>query len=1040
MPRAEPGDLPGQAYGSLRSAWKAYEIAVQDDDEQGAKQAACVINGIRAGHGMDPLEFDSLGGFVCDDFLAEAIRGGCPFDSSTLEKLPKGSSCVDWKAVPAVSDYWKDGTTKVTRCGNWNTTGDGDGTAPPGGDDPPDGDGGGGGGDGGDDGEDRKDLPKRVAGYKLESHSDSKAFWVGARYDDAPAGVPREGELSTVVTIMNHGGRYDHRWSARVKWKWPDGEEQQSLATGRRQNETANFNRVLESAVEWMEDNPTQEYREAEDDGAGPIDPPREVNGWNLKRTKEDLVDYSAPYYEGLPTGDLKDGTDPHEVAEVMIRTIETESRKFPNRWTARVMVWNENDENVYETPIKQAVSYDDATRNRNDALEAAMDWMEDHEPTTAPDPPEEDDGEEDDADDDPAEWPEFSIEIENGRLREVLEPFKRLPRASGVGHFDVDGAAIDFVGMDRGNVTTYKSSLFLSAADSSSVESEGETVEFPAESLANAAGGIKMGEPATLECAGGTLTYSAAGVEKEYDLEATVDAKPSFPDASMKESVDDVTAKRFKLSVRGISKVYDDSVAFVVDDDEAYLVAENAGGDTARASLTEDDEKIRNVDERQATLFSYDYLREISLSPYAPKSSDVRFDFYDVEGDAESEPYDPEPVKISYEQRGGIVQFALAPRMVTDKANKSAADWDLSNPCPFAQDGATALSQPEAGDDLPDVDGLDFEGDTVLWAFPNTEGCRCGAQALQYEKLAAEHGVNVYALAASPPDELQAMADRLDLEHVTFVSDPGGNLAEAFEIEQDGDGNLERTTLFVRDGTVTDVSEGVPMVEAPDPGTCPFERPTALSQAEEDQLLAAMDHPGVYVVTGARGSGKSALAHQLGEQLHERENITAVTVGQPKHVREHYPGHWVHVDSVKDAPPDSVLILDEAYMQFHARDAMDDANKAMGARVNTSRHCNQTMVFVSQNSRHLDTFAVGEADGLLMKEPGQFHKKFERSKIRDMTETAEQAFGQLPSSMNEQQFVYAWTNDLEGMVENDYPDWYDDTVSKSYGSACSAD
>lgn len=900
MPRVEPSDLPGQAYGSLRSAWQAYEIAVEDGDEQGAKQAACVINGIRAGHGMDPLEFDNIGGFVCDEFLAEAIRGGCPFDSSILEKLPKGSSCTDWKAVPAKSDYWKDDTTKVTRCGSWNTSGDGDGTAPPGGDGPPDGDGGGGGGDG--DG-----IPDDVAWYERVEPSVAE-------------------------------DRADPTWDVDTAWVYESGR-------------------------------------------------PRDYDGtvWVLILDTGDS-DRTSRYLTDI-RGD-----------DVGRRTIERS---------------DDVDDNV----------------------QAAVSWMESHDPTTP--------------------LLEFDVTIPNEIMKPFAETANRMGRGMKIRVTDAQATRGGFRKLEilgGGGLSMHKVEIPESKINGD-LPSEDAALSVGMSGTTKVMRQAKKSTDVRLWTdidPGRRLKASAGGSTRTDDFNHVLDySGREWPKLGAADATIRTTGRNYRQAVRAVGVIGHrdaDPVAVHVDDGEARLVLETDygnDGERARAPFDLEDDEPYRINGEATIGVRFDGLDGSSKSIPKPASTSPDFYIYDGEND------DEQQMTVAFNEAGVEYRHVLSGQFDVD-------EYDLSAPCPFAEDDATALEQPEAGDDVPAVDGLDFEGDTVVWAFPNAEGCRCGAQALQYEKLAAEHGVDVYALATSPPEDLQAMADRLDLEHVTFVSDPGGNLAGAFEIEQDGDGNLERTTLFVRDGTVTDVSEGVPMVEAPEDGVCPFERPTTLSQrgkcfestgmfshleqAEEDELLAAMDHPGVYVVTGARGSGKSALAHQLGEQLHDRENITAVTVGQPKHVREHYPGHWVHVDSVKNAPPDSVLILDEAYMQFHARDAMDDANKAMGARVNTSRHCNQTMVFVSQNSRHLDTFAVGEADGLLMKEPGQFHKKFERSKIRDMTETAEEAFGQLPSSMNEQQFVYAWTNDLEGMVENEYPSWYDDTVSKSYGSACSVD
>jgi hypothetical protein len=96
-----------------------------------------------------------------------------------------------------------------------------------------------------------------------------------------------------------------------------------------------------------------------------------------------------------------------------------------------------------------------------------------------------------------------------------------------------------------------------------------------------------------------------------------------------------------------------------------------------------------------------------------------------------------------------------------------------------------------------------------------------------------------------------------------------------------------------------------------------------------------------------------------------------------------------------------------------------------------------QSMIFVTQNSALLDKNAVGEADGLLIKEPGALHSRFERRPIRKLTEEAESSFKQLPSNLTTEKYGYLFTDDYQGMVQNGMPEWYDSTVSKSFNAAC---
>lgn len=901
------------------------------------------------------------------------------------------------------------------------------------------------------------DVPESVGPFELNDTDFSdgfKAEYAAQGYwNGYPASLPTDEKLTITVTILDHGGKKSFKSSADVRY-WigdRDGtpDEQSRIGTRRkRDNPQVAFVNALGIAVEWMEENPPAD--EPEDKGVEPEDPPEEVAGWEIKRELEDQIDYSAEYYEtGFPSHEI----DPaEELAEVVLTVMDTSSRKFPNRWTARVIHWDTDDKDQHNSDILSSVTYDDPVKNRNQALRAAIEWMKKHPTAEKPEPESEDEDEQED--DSPADWPEFEISIENGRLREMTEPFKRFGRSNGGSHFTVDpDGAIDFIGMNGDSTLMYETSLLLSNAESASIGNAGETVRFDADFFASTVADTNMSEPATIRAEDGELTYESDGFSKSFELEATEQGMPSFPSPDIGVTVSGIETNKFKKSVRGLSKINSDSIAVVAESDEFYMVTENDEGDRARANLTSTKSDITLPSDgmdRYSVLFGYSYLRQVSLSPYAPASTDLRFELYRLKGEEfEEGNYTSTPMNVSYEQRGGVVRYTIAPRMVTDKANKNADEWDLSSPaepeseCPIAStDGGLTLSEPlESGDEVPDVDGMNLhEGDSVIWTFPKADGCRCGAQALQYEQLADELDVPVYGIAATSPEDLNDMAERYDLTF-TLISDPEGQLASEFGVEL-SDGKLERQTMFVRDGRITDVSDGVapPELSQPDGNECPIKsvsEPLTLAQKNEKTLYDSIEHPSVYVITGSRGSGKSALAHRLGEQMAEREDIVPVAVGVPEHIQEKYPSQWVHVDDMDEAPGDSIVIIDEAYLKFHARQSQKKENLKMGAYVNTSRHCNRTIVFVSQNSGHLDKMAVSEADGLMIKEPGTFHMEFERAQLRDITERAKDSYDQLPGNLDNREYVYAVSDNFEGLVENDQPEWYGDEVSKSYGAAC---
>lgn len=205
----------------------------------------------------------------------------------------------------------------------------------------------------------------------------------------------------------------------------------------------------------------------------------------------------------------------------------------------------------------------------------------------------------------------------------------------------------------------------------------------------------------------------------------------------------------------------------------------------------------------------------------------------------------------------------------------------------------------------------------------------------------------------------------------------------------------------------------------------------------EPPEILDHFEHPSVAVITGKRGSGKSSLAFRMAEAMHRHEGVLPVTVGMPDHVREAIPGDWVHVEQIDDAPSDSVLVVDEAYTQFHATEWQDKNAIEMNKLVNLSRHCGRTILFVSQETRQLNKGGISQTDALLMKKPAPLQIEFERRGVKKLMESARDSYDKLPNDIAHQEYTYVYTDDDVGLIQTDEADFYDDDLSKSYSGVC---
>ena len=58
------------------------------------------------------------------------------------------------------------------------------------------------------------------------------------------------------------------------------------------------------------------------------------------------------------------------------------------------------------------------------------------------------------------------------------------------------------------------------------------------------------------------------------------------------------------------------------------------------------------------------------------------------------------------------------------------------------------------------------------------------------------------------------------------------------------------------------------------------------------------------------------------------------------------------YADRLEDVPPKAVALIDEAYMQYHARDSMGEKGRIISQLVNLSRQKEQSLIFIIQEAR----------------------------------------------------------------------------------------
>jgi len=181
--------------------------------------------------------------------------------------------------------------------------------------------------------------------------------------------------------------------------------------------------------------------------------------------------------------------------------------------------------------------------------------------------------------------------------------------------------------------------------------------------------------------------------------------------------------------------------------------------------------------------------------------------------------------------------------------------------------------------------------------------------------------------------------------------------------------------------------------------------------------------HPSVILILGKRGSGKSALAYYLLELFRYGPKPYVVGIPQSK---QHLLPEWVGVaPSLEEVPFGAIVIVDEAYLLYHARGSTTQESKDMAKLINLSRQKEQTIIFVSQESRSIDKNIASAANVIIFKEPGILQSEFERPELNHVAKKASEAFASINGNKQQWSYLYAPDTNDSGLIKNGLPSFW---------------
>ena len=237
---------------------------------------------------------------------------------------------------------------------------------------------------------------------------------------------------------------------------------------------------------------------------------------------------------------------------------------------------------------------------------------------------------------------------------------------------------------------------------------------------------------------------------------------------------------------------------------------------------------------------------------------------------------------------------------------------------------------------------------------------------------------------------------------------------------------------LSVRDvGLVKDHSDGVANLSLSTLELGQIPSGSIWTPPSDAQLLQVMHHPCVVLIIGKRGAGKSALGYRLLELL--RNHGEPYAVGLPAKAQKLLPDWVGTAESLEQVPLNSVALVDESYIKFHARSSMGLEGRSIGRPISLSRQKEQSLIFIVQETRQLDVNIVSQVDVLAIKEMSELSRDFERPQLRKILDKARAAFQPLSGDRRPWSWIWSESGDYAGLIRNQLPSFWTTRLSHAF-------
>ncbi len=192
--------------------------------------------------------------------------------------------------------------------------------------------------------------------------------------------------------------------------------------------------------------------------------------------------------------------------------------------------------------------------------------------------------------------------------------------------------------------------------------------------------------------------------------------------------------------------------------------------------------------------------------------------------------------------------------------------------------------------------------------------------------------------------------------------------------------------------------------------------------------LRVLCEHPRILIL-GAQGTGKSCTAFWLLEIMRYRGRCYVYRL--PEEGRSLIPP-WIGIlQELADTPPGSIILIDEAHLICPSRESQTRANREIARFMSLARQKDITLIFVAQESRHVEKNITSGINALVLKKPAPLQAELDRSFLRGYLLKARHVFrGKSDAASKSFSYICFSPSGFEGVLENAKPSFWTEKLS----------